>query len=329
MTAAALAVLTASMLATCGTVSADEGTTKITLCLDWTPNTNHTGFYVALANGYYADENLEVEIVQPPESGAPLMCAAGQAQFAINAQDTLAAAFVQANPINVTTVAALLQHNTSGIMSRKGEGMDTAKGLEGHTYSTWDNPIEQATIRQIMENEGGDFDKVTLIPNNVTDEAGALRENQTDALWVFYGWGGISAELSGLDFDFINFADTDPVFDYYTPVLIANNDFLESEPETAKAFLAATAKGYEYAIENPEEAAQMLIDGDTTGALKSNEELVMESQKWISGQYKADVDRWGYIDPERWNGFYRWLNDNELVENPLPDGTGFTNDYLP
>ena len=63
---------------------------NVTLCLDWTPNTNHTGFYVALQQGYYKDAGLNVKIVQPPENGATEACSAGQAQFAIDAQDTIA-----------------------------------------------------------------------------------------------------------------------------------------------------------------------------------------------------------------------------------------------
>lgn len=305
-----------------------EDLEKITLCLDWTPNTNHTGIYVALAKGYFKEAGLDVTVVQPSESTSAAMCAAGQAQFAVEAQDTLAAAFTTDEPLGVTAVAALLQHNTSGIISRKGEGMDRPKGLENHTYSTWDSPIELAMLKSVVEKDGGDFSKVKLIPNNITDEAGALKAHQTDAVWIYYGWSGIAAELSGLEFDYFSFIDIDPVFDYYTPILIGNNAYMEQNPDSTKALLAALKKGYEYAIANPEEAAQILVDGDTTGSLKDSLELVTASQKWISGQYKAEVEQWGYIDPARWDAFYQWLWDNQLIEKELPAGTGFTNEYL-
>lgn len=311
--------------------SGDETNTEkkaITVCLDWTPNTNHTGLYVAQAKGFYEEAGLDVTIVQPPEDGAVLMCASGQAQFAVGYQDTIVPSYTQENPLEVTAVAALVQHNTSGIISRKGEGMDSPKGLEGKTYSTWESPIELATIKAVMEKDGGDYSKLNLIPNVITDEPGALKHKDTDAIWIFYGWGGINAELSGLEFDYFNFTDIDKVFDYYSPTLIANDAFLKDDPETAKAFLEATKKGYEFAVENPEEAAQMLIAGDTTGSLKDSEELVTESQKWISKQYIADAESWGVFDAERWDGFYKWLWDNKLIEKELPAGMGFTNDYL-
>lgn len=328
--AAALALLLALSLAACGEKNPGGGqAAKLTICLDWTPNTNHTGLFVAQAKGWFAEAGLEVDIVQPPEDGATALCAAGQAQFAVTVQDNLAAAFARENTLEVTAVAALVQHNTSGILSRAGEGLDAPAGLAGNRYSTYNGVIELAIMKQVVEADGGDFSQVNLIPYTLEDEAGALRENLTDAIWVYYGWGGVAAKLAGLDFDYFYFKDIDPVFDYYTPVIIANNAFLAEHPQQAKAFLSAVARGYEYAVEHPEEAAQILMDGDTTGSLAGSQELVTESQKWLSTQYKAEVARWGYIDPARWNRFYQWLNDNGLVEKPIPDNTGFSNDYLP
>lgn len=309
------------------TATKPDAPSEITLCLDWTPNTNHTGFFVADKMGYYAEEGLTVSIVQPPENGAELMVASGQAQFGITAQDTIAPSYTSENPLEVTAVAAILQHNTSGIISRKGEGCDTPKGLEGKTYSTWDSPVEKAMIKHVMEKEGADFDKVKLIPNVITNEPLALQNHDTDAIWIFYGWGGIQAQIDDVDCDFFFFSDIDEVMDYYTPILIANNSFLESDSETAKAFLRATAKGYEFAAKNPEAAAQILIEADTTGSLLGSEELVTESQKWLSEYYVSDAPCWGYIDEERWNGFYGWLFENELISKDLR-GVGFTNDYL-
>lgn len=312
----------------CGSDSDKEGKTEIVFCLDWTPNTNHTGVYTALEKGYYEEAGLDVKIVQPPEDGAATMCASGQAQFAVDAQDTIASAYDSDNPLEVTCVAGVLQHNTSCIISRKGEGMDRAKGLTGKTYSTWNQPVELAMIKKVVNDDGGDFDKINLITNNITDEPAALEAKQTDAIWVFHGWGGIKAELDNVDIDEWFFKDLSDELDYYTPVIIANNDFLKENPEAAKAFMEATAKGYEYAAENPDEAAEILIAGDETGSLKDSEELVKKSQEWLSGQYLDENGKWGTIDEERWNKFYSWLYSEKLTKKDLT-GMGFSNDYLP
>lgn len=335
LAAAVLTVAAACLISACSNSNTknqaggepDSGTDKkkITFVLDWTPNTNHTGLYVALEKGYYEEAGLEVEIVQPPEGGAASLVASGKAQFGIDCQDTMAPALASKSPLPVSAVAALIQHNTSGIISRKGEGMDSPKGLEGKTYATWDNPVEQAMIKSVMEQEGADFDKVKLIPNNIVDEVTALKTNQADAIWVFKAWGGIAMDVKGLETDYFAFSDLNPVFDYYTPLIISGNEFMKKEPETVKAFLAATAKGYEDAIANPEEAAEILCKA----APELDADIVLTSQKWLADKYKAEVSRWGYIDPERWNAFYNWLGSNKLVETVLPENTGFTNDFLP
>ena len=309
-------------LSACG--GAEE---TITFVLDWTPNTNHTGLYVALQKGWFEEAGLDVKVVQPPEDGAALLVAAGNAQFAVTAQDSIAPALSGDEPMPITTVAAILQHNTSGIVSRAGEGMDTPKGLEGKKYATWDSPIEKATLRQVMAADGGDFDRVELIPSTVTDEVSALRSESVDAIWIFYGWAGIACEVAGLPIDYFDFADFDPVLDFYTPIIVSNNDWLAKNPVQARAFLAALSRGYEYAAQHPREAADILMEA--APELKANAELVYRSQEYLAGEYIADAERWGEIDPERWGGYFSWLNDNGLVETSLDPAAGFTNEYLP
>lgn len=330
--AAFLAVVMIFCLAACSADKKDDNKekTEIIMCLDWTPNTNHTGLYTAVKKGYYAEAGLDVKIVQPPEnSTATQVCAAGQVQFSIEAQDTLAPAFTADSPVGVTAVAAVLQHNTSGIMSKAGEGMTSPAGLTGKTYLTWDTPVDKAIMENIVTADGGDWSKVSLVPNMVTEEAEDVNANPDHAIWVFYGWGVINARVKNIDVDYFSIKDINPTFDYYTPVIVGNNDFLKNNPETAKAFIAATAKGYEYAAENPEEAAQILIDSDDTGALTGSEELVRESQKWISQQYIADAEKWGHIDSQRWNNFYGWLWENKLIDKQIEKDFGYTNEFLP
>ncbi|MBR2957255.1 MAG: ABC transporter substrate-binding protein [Clostridia bacterium] len=300
---------------------------KITIVLDWTPNTNHTGIFVAQANGYFEEAGLSVEIVQPPEDGAVALVASGKAQFGVSFQDTLAPAFIGESAMPVTAVAAVIQHNTSGIISRKGEGMHTPKGLEGKKYATWDLDVEKETIRDVMKADGGNFDLVELIPSTVTDEVSALKSGSVDAIWVFYGWAGVACQTAGLETDYFEFADINPVFDYYTPVIIGNNAWLDTNPETAKAFVEALSKGYTFATENPEEAADILMEA--APELRSKSELVYASQEYLAAEYIADSSKWGEFDPERWAAFYNWLNENNLLEEKINPDFGFTNDYLP
>ncbi len=310
----------------CGSDSDTAPADTVTIVLDWTPNTNHTGIFTAQAKGYFKEAGLTVEVIQPPEDGAVPLVASGKAQFGVSFQDSLAPAFIGDDAMPVTAVAAVVQHNTSGIISRAGEGMDSPKGLEGKKYATWDLDVEKATIRDVMEKDGGNFDLVTLIPSTVTDEVSALQSKSVDAIWVFYGWAGIACQVAGLETDYFEFADIDPAFDFYTPVIIGNNGWLNENPETAKAFLSALSKGYTYAAEHPKEAAEILMDA--APELKTNSDLVYASQEYLSKEYIADAASWGVFDGERWAGFFNWLNENDLLEEKIDPYFGFTNDYL-
>ena len=307
-----------------GKKSAESPSKKISIVLDWTPNTNHTGLFVAKELGYFKEEGLEnVEIVQPPEGSTTALIGAGGAQFGISFQDTLAKSFSSDNPVPVTAVAAIISHNTSGIISVKDKGIDSPKKLEGHKYATWDDEIEKAILKKIITDDGGDFKKVKMIPNTVTDVVTALKTD-IDAVWVYYAWDGIATELAGLQTNFLNFADYGKELDYYSPVIIANNDYLKKNPEEAKKVLKAIKKGYEYSIKNPKEAAKILVKN----APELKLELVTASQEWLASKYTSYATEWGVIDQKRWDLFYEWLFKNGLIKKEIPKGYGFSNDYL-
>lgn len=302
--------------------AASGDATKLTFVLDYTPNTNHSGIYVAIAKGYYADENLDVEVVQPPEDGADALVGTGKAQVGMSYQDVMANYLGSDDQLPVTAIAATIQHNTSGIMSRAGEGIDRPKGMEGKRYGTWDQDVEKAMVKSVVETDGGDFSKVQLVPSG--DEVSGLKSNQFDCVWGYEGWGLQNAKIQDLACDYWSFRSIDSVFDYYTPVVVANNDFLANSPEVAKAFLRATKKGYEFCVENPDEAAQILCDA----APETDAELAKASAEYLADQYTADASSWGIIDPKRWAAFYTWMNDNQLTPVALDVNGGFSMDYL-
>lgn len=301
---------------------ADKSLQKISFVLDWTPNTNHTGIYVALDKGYYKEAGLDVEIIQPPEDGALAALGSGNAQFGIDFQESLAVALTSENPIPVTAVASVIDHNTSGIISLKEKGINDFSKLEGKTYATWDMPSEKAVLKQVMTDSGADYKKLNMVPHPGAD-ALSLMQTDVDAVWVYEGWDVMMAELEGIEYNYLPFAQKSPVLDFYTPVIVANDQFLNTNPEAAKAFMKATAKGYEFAIENPTEAADILVKH----VPELSKDLVTKSQEFLASQYKAEKTQWGIIDEARWSAFYDWMYSQKLIPKEL--GTqGFTNEFL-
>lgn len=298
-------------------------TDTVRVVLDWAPNTNHTGLYVALEKGWYSDAGFGAEILQPPEDGALALVGAGMAEFGVDFQESLGMALASDAPPPVIAVAAILQHNTSGIVTLKSAGVASPKDLAGKRYATWGLPLEQAILKSVVETDGGNFGAVELIPQYVTDVVSALQTN-IDAVWIYEGWDGVAVKQAGLDTNYFGFADIDPVFDFYTPVLVANSEYCEKNRERAAAFLAATAKGYEYAAEHPDEAAEILLKH----APELGKELVRESQAFVSPRYRDASARWGRFEPARWDAFYGWMFEQGLLPRDIR-GEGFTNEYLP
>lgn len=299
--------------------------TPVTFVLDWTPNTNHTGIYVAQAEGYYADAGLDVTVVQPPDDGADALVGTGKAQFGMSFQDVMANYLGTDDPLPVTAVAAVVQHNTSGIMSRAGEGIDRPAGMAGKAYGTWDQDVEKAILKSLVEADGGVWEDVVLVPSNSTDEVSGLRAGMFDAVWVYEAWGAQNAKLQDYPIDYFSLRALDETFDFYTPVIIVNDGFAAEHPETVRAFLEATAKGYEFAAAHPAEAAALLMEA----APEVDADLALASQEYLADLYVADAPQWGYIDPARWNAFYNWMNDNGLTSVAIPENAGFTDAYLP
>lgn len=318
--AIALTIMLAFSLFGCTTNTDNE---KITVMLDWTPNTNHTGLYVALEKGYYSELGLDVEIVIPPEDNVYPLVASGKAQFGIGFQETLASALTSDAPLPITSVAAVMQHNTSGIIALKSSGIDNFKAMENHNYATWNWPVEQKTLKYCVEKQGGDFNKIELIPSTVTDIVSAL-QTDIDTVWVYEAWEKVAVDIADVQYNFFKFSDAEPVLDFYTPIIVAQDDYIKNNEETVRKFLQATAKGYEYCVGNETESAEILLKH----APDLSRELVLESQKVITPYYIAEASQWGIVDNNRWSEFYDWMFQNKLIPTELGE-KGYTNAYLP
>ncbi|WP_026894975.1 ABC transporter substrate-binding protein [Clostridiisalibacter paucivorans] len=301
-----------------------EELTKVQVLLDWYPNTNHTGIYVAKDKGFYEEEGLEVEIIQPTGGGSAEPIAAGKGDFGISYQEQVTYARTAENPLPIKAIAAIIQHNTSGFASPVEKGIETGKDFEGKKYGGWGSPMEEAMIKAVMEKEDGDFSKVETVNIGELDFFTSVKDH-VDFTWIYYGWDGVASELKDYPINFIKLQEVEPDLDFYTPVIIAKEDYIQENPELTKKFLNATRKGYEYAIESPEDAVQSLLKASP----EIDKELAVASQKYLAKEYKADVDRWGEMSLDRWENYSNWMLERGLIENELDAKEAFTNEYLP
>lgn len=294
---------------------------EITVLLDWTPNTNYSGLFVAKDKEYYLEEGLEVKIEEAGANVLPLV-AADKAQFGVSYQEQVTFARLNDN-IPIVSIAAVVQHNSSGFASLGEKGIGAIADFENKSYGSWGTEVEEVTIKALMDKEGADFDSVSIVTIGETDLF-AVIEKLADFAWIYYGWDGIAAEQKGAELSFIPLRDLDPAFDYYTPVIISSESLIDEHPDLVQRFMRATAKGYSLAIDNPEEAAEILL----RNVPELDSDLVRASQDWLKDRYRDDAELWGLQRKEVWENYSRWLLDHGLVDRMLDVDRAFTNRFI-
>jgi len=300
------------------------GPQKVTVVLDWVPNTNHTGIYVALEKGYYEEEGLDVEIIQPSEGGSADLIAAGKGEFGISYQEEVTYARTAENPLPVVAVATIIQHNTSGFASPVDKGIISPADFEGRKYGGWGSPMEEAMLKGLMEKYGKDYDRLEIVNIGAADFFTSVSRD-VDFTWIYYGWDGVAAEARDFEINFMLLQDLDSRLDFYTPVIIASEKNISQNPQMIKKFLSATEKGYRFAIENPGAAAGILI----AAVPELDRDIVTKSQEYLAGQYMSDETVWGRMEAGMWETFSRWMYDNGLIGELLEPDKAFTNEFLP
>ncbi|MBO9313741.1 MAG: ABC transporter substrate-binding protein [Chloroflexus sp.] len=320
-------VLTACGIATTSVPATPERPlTTVRIGLDWTPNTNHTGLYVAQMQGYYADQGLQVEILGAQEGGTvEQLVASGRLDFGISYQEGVTQARVEGVPI--VSIAAIIQHNTSGFASRVEEGITSPRDFIGKKYGAFGSPIEEAVIRGLLECAGVEdqFDQVQFVDIGSSDFFVATERDEVDFVWIFKGWTGIEAEVRGIPLNIVMMNDVQCIPDYYTPVIVTSEKLIAENPDLVRRFLAATSAGYRFAIEQPAAAAEILLKA----VPELDAELVRRSQQYLAGQYQAEAPRWGEQKLEVWQAYAQWMAERNLIARMIEPEKAFTNDFLP
>ena len=295
----------------------------VTVILDYVANTNHTGMYVALDQGYYEEQGLNVNIVEPTEGATATLVAVGKGDFGISYQEDVTIALASEDPLPIRAIAALIQHNTSGFATYADKDITSVKDFEGKTYAGWGGPGESAVLNAVMTQAGADFSKLNIV---TSDGAGfAALKDQVDIMWFFEAWDNVKCELADFPINYMPVRDLDERLDYYTPVIIASEETLEQKPEMVSRFLAATEKGYLYAIENPEESAEILHKYTPDYDM----ELLSRSQAYLTDKYMEDSETWGTMKDSVWDNYTDFMVEYGVIDKDIPAADCYTNEFLP
>ena len=288
---------------------------KFKIALDWTANTNHTGFYVAKAKGFYAEMGLEVLIETPDMDNYTITPAKkvelGQADMALCPFESVVSYRTKATPFSAVAIATIFQEDLSAIATLASGEIKRPAELDGHVYASYKARYEDEIIRQMIKNDGGAGDFKISYPEKLGIWETILT-GAADATWIFRNWEGIQAAKEGIALNLFKMADYGVPYGYSPVVLASENSVMESEGDYAR-FLEATKKGYLFAQENPSEAVACIAP---YVAKKDKNIDLIKSQKFSSGFY-GTMDNWGVLDKNKVIEYLKWLSENKLEEQLL------------
>ena len=305
----------------------------VRLALDWTPNTDHTGFFVAQAKGWYRDAAVDLKVLPYSNTVPETLMGSGQADCGISFQDSMT--FAVAAGVKINSVMAILQHTASAIAVLADSGITRPRQLDGKTYAGFGYPNEDPTLKAVIKADGGTGTFKTVTLDSTAYEA--LYARKADFTIPFTAWEGVEATERHIDLRYFKFQDYG-FPDFYQVVLACSNDWLAAHPDLAKRFVGATIRGFAYAVSNPDDAAAILI-AQNPGVFDANPALPLDSARFLaSGGYYVDASGMvGHQTLEEWTAYSKFLYDQGLLTGadgkpltaPLDYASLFTNELQP
>jgi putative hydroxymethylpyrimidine transport system substrate-binding protein len=330
LTAISLAVALSALalgLAACGEKSEDVSgkAQPLSLTLDFYPNPDHAGIYMAQKLGYFEDAGLDVSIHAPSDPAAPLkLLAAGRTDLAISYEPEVVLAADEG--LGLVAIGALVNRPLTSMIWLKKSGVRGVAGLKGKTIATAGIPYQDAYLKTILARAGlkpSDVKAVNvgfgLLPALVGGSAQAM-------LGGFRNVEGVDLRLRGKQ-PVVTPVDRLGVPTYDELVVVARRERLEEDPRSIQLFLAALARGTAAAVANPKATAKAVLEANPDLDPKLTRAEVAATLPLLD---PPRGDRpYGYMDPARWRAFTGWMRDNELISGLPPTGSELSNSYLP
>jgi ABC-type nitrate/sulfonate/bicarbonate transport system substrate-binding protein len=313
------------LLLACGTGRNEASTTDVTLMLNWTPNNHHAGIYIAQDRGWYREAGINLKIVEPAEAGADAVVGTGAADFGISQAESLLPARAAGAP--VVAIGTLLPYNDSSLMALGNQGIARPRDLQGKKYGGYGGSLERELINTLVRCDGGDPARVSFVEVGNIDYLAGMDQGRFDFVWVFEGWDTLRArEVVGRQISSIKFVDhLNCIPDWYTPVIITNERMIRERADVVRDFMAATARGYRAAMQDPAAAAATLLKA----APELDQKLVQASATYHAPKYAKQGQAWGLQDGQVWTRFEAFLRQAGLLEKEVDVKKAFTNDFIP
>jgi ABC-type nitrate/sulfonate/bicarbonate transport system substrate-binding protein len=324
---AAITFATALSIA-CGGSKGDADT--ITVQLDWTPNTNHIGIYIAQEEGWYEDAGLSVAILPYTDVNPDVVVANGRADVGVSFPPNVV--FSRAAGLDIVSVAAVLQRSVTELAVLDSSEIKRPRDFEGKTYAGFGLPYEEPQIKAVISADGGRPTFPTASLSTAAYEA--IYNRRADFTEIYTTWEGIEAELRGIKLRTFRY-DAYGVPDFPGVVLVSRQAVIDRKADALQRFLNATQRGYELAAKFPEEEASRIFLEALPKGTFPDPELIHRSTALLSRSFLAADGHWGPQDKGVWESYARWLLDQGIVTDgqnrtvrELSGGPLFTDRFL-
>ncbi|HVY59904.1 MAG TPA: ABC transporter substrate-binding protein [Xanthobacteraceae bacterium] len=231
--------------------------TKLTFSLDFIPLGRHAPWYAAIAEGYFRDEGLDVSII-PSQGTAQTIQAVEAGTAQIGFTDVPSLILARANGSKIKMVAVNYAKAPYAIFSLStGANVTQAKQLEGLTLGSGAGSFTPKIIQGFIAQHGLDPNKLTITNVAPPARASALLSGQVPAIEFFVmSKPGLEAGAKDAKAELRTFLLADHGLDLYSNGVVASEDYLAKNSDVMKRFVRASLKGWQFAIRNPEKAAQ-------------------------------------------------------------------------
>lgn len=286
---------------------------KIKLALDWTPNINHIGFFVAKEKGFYKENDLKVEFLTP-DLDDYLITPAKKVEmnisdFGLCPTESLISFRTKKNPFILKGLMTIFQEDVSAIATVESNNILRPKHLDGRSYASYKARYEDKIVKKMIINDGGIGNLKIFYPKRL-GIWNTLIENKYDSTWIFINWEGVEASKKNIDLELYKMSDFGIPYSY-SPILFSSSDYINNNSNTVKKFIESSRKGYTYCYENMDEAVSIL---NKFVPITDKGIDLIECLK-ISIDHFGSRENFGKIDLKKIDIFLKWLKDNNIENN--------------
>jgi len=298
----------------------------LSLALDWTPNANHCGFFVARELGFYSELDVDLKILSPQNDDYKKSPAKkvelGEADIALCPTESLISYQTKNNSFPLKAIGAILREDLSAIAMLQDHAVERPQHLDGKTYASYKAHYEDQIVKELIKNDGGKGDLNIIYPERLGIWE-TLLTGKADATWVFTNWEGVLAETDGIELSYFRMKDYDIPYSY-SPVMAVNAKRIESQEAAFRSFLKATKKGFLYTQDHIQEAVDILKKH-----LPENEkQMDLAKALSLTAPFYGNNNNWGKMDKGLTDSFLQWIYENRLEEKELLSEKLFTNHLL-